>query len=208
MIFLLQILRKPQNVSAWHSEKSGHDTLSMYKRACPRLGLSYLTPNGSTRLFQIIIWTLFQNVTSFWCTVLIWPDCPRTSSFKVQPWFWLSKILTGQQFCSQISLSEGNLVKNWRYNNNGGRGSWKVNSKAYQGCSLHWYGPSYTKICYRRLISRFSDLLQEIHCLFLGSITWDYCLFMGSLYSEHFSLINYFIAEGGHQLIVHPEYSV
>ena len=76
MIFLVQILRKPENVSAWHPEKSGHDTLSMYKRACPRLGLSYLTPNGSTRLFQIIIWVIFQNVTSFWCTVLIWPDCP------------------------------------------------------------------------------------------------------------------------------------
>ena len=79
MIFLVQILRKPQNVSAWHPEKSGHDTLSMYKRACPRLGLSYLTPNGSTRLFQIIIWTIFQNVTSFWCTVLIWPDCPLSA---------------------------------------------------------------------------------------------------------------------------------
>ena len=76
MIFLVQNLRKPENVSAWHPEKRGHDTLSMYKRACPRLGLSYLTPNGSTRLFQIIIWVIFQNVTSFWCTVLIWPDCP------------------------------------------------------------------------------------------------------------------------------------
>jgi len=53
MIFLVKILRKPENVSAWHPEKSGHDTLSLYKRACPRLGLSYLTPNGSTRKHHI-----------------------------------------------------------------------------------------------------------------------------------------------------------
>ena len=30
--------------------------------------------------------------------------------------------------------------------------------------------PSYSKICYRRLIACFSDPLQETHCLFLGSI--------------------------------------
>ena len=87
----------------WHPEKSGHDTLSMYKRACPRLGLSYLTPNGSTRLFQIIIWVIFQNVTSFWCTVLIWPDCPLSPSlfyfFSFEPFhiiFWYGAIRSDQ----------------------------------------------------------------------------------------------------------------
>ena len=112
MIFLVQILRKPQNVSAWHPEKSGHDTLSMYKRACPRLGLSYLTPNGSTRLFQIIIWTIFQNVTSFWCTVLIWPDCPRQPKPILPSHFldhWRSQFRTffkrDDTFCPFLSTS-------------------------------------------------------------------------------------------------------
>ena len=37
MIFLVQISRKPQNVSAWHSEKSGHDSLSIYTKPILKL---------------------------------------------------------------------------------------------------------------------------------------------------------------------------
>ena len=42
------------------------------------------------------------------------------------------------------------------------------------------------------LSSGFSDQLQETHCLILGSITGDYCLFLAFLYSYNFSLISYF----------------
>ena len=57
--------------------------------------------------------------------------------------------------------------------------------------------PSHARICYRRLITCFSDPLQETHCLFLGSVTGDYCLFLGSFYPANFSLIRYFKGEGG-----------
>ena len=51
---------------------------------------------------------------------------------------------------------------------------------------------------YRRLIACFSDPLQETHCLFLRSITGDYCLFLGSL-SAKTSILK--LKEGRHEYL-------
>ena len=62
--------------------------------------------------------------------------------------------------------------------------------------------------CYRRLIACFRIHYRRLVVSFLDPLQETCCLFLGSLYSDNFSLISYFRAEGGLKRNFHLVYDV